>query len=173
MEPTDMASTSNSTAPPTLLGYSANTEEFLNQLTISIPLGVVIVIIYCILRVRYPLTFELRRKLSQNLLNESTTNEEEDDEDYDVEQREHNLNQRRVITFPSLSDGYVWWMYDVWTMDNNTFYKHAGFDALVFRLYLKGCCYICLASLPYALFVLLPVYGTSEVMMCFCFRMNP
>ncbi len=70
---------------------------------------------------------------------------------------------RLLLNYPRIDTGFIRWIWDIWTMDTNTFYTHAGFDALVFRLYLKGCLYICIASLPYALCVLLPVYATSEV----------
>ena len=145
--------TTNTTAaptPPELQGFDANTAEFVTQLQISIPVATGIIILFCILRRIFPLTFALRRKFSENLLSDNTSSNQHE-------------NASNPVTFPHLSSGVFVWIYEMWTMDSNTFYHHAGFDALVFRLYLKGCVYICLASLPYALFVLLPVYGTSEV----------
>eukprot|EP01083_Nonionella_stella_P033725 92295_1 len=90
---------------------------------------------------------------------------DDDDNDMDTEETTYNFRHRhrKNITFPTLSNRFLVWIYDIWVIDSNTFYAHAGFDALVFRLFLKGCVYICLASLPYALLVLLPVYGTSEL----------
>eukprot|EP01084_Bolivina_argentea_P103800 185901_1 len=145
------------------LGYNIpTTEELTSQLKISIPVSIILILIYCLVRKIYPYRFELRRKLSQNLLTGNDENPDEDD--FDMEKREYDLqNEKQPITFPTLSTNYLKWMYDVWTMDTNTFYIHAGFDALIFRLYLKGCVYICLASLPYALFILLPVYYTSKI----------
>ena len=142
--------------------FYASTAEFESQLQLSIPFWFILVVIYCILRRLYPNTWELRRKLSQNLLSHDIN--EEDEEDQDIDKIKFNLqNTTKPITFPTISNGYFKWIYDVWMMDSNTFYQHAGFDALVFRLYLKGCFYICAASLPYALLVLIPVYGTSNV----------
>ena len=63
---------------------------------------------------------------------------------------------------PDISDGFIKWTYDVWRMDTATFFQFAGLDALVFRMYLKGCVYMCLVALPYALCVLLPVYATGK-----------
>ena len=53
-------------------------------------------------------------------------------------------------------------MIDVWRMDTATFFQFAGLDALVFRMYLKGCFWICVAALPYSLIVLLPIYATGK-----------
>ena len=46
-------------------------------------------------------------------------------------------------------------------MDSNTFYIYAGFDALVFRLFLISCFKFSLWCLPYSFIILLPIYATS------------
>eukprot|EP01084_Bolivina_argentea_P164929 286646_1 len=140
-----------STPSPSVSGlgqnYSIDTGEFVAQLWISVPIGAILMFLYCVVRRISPQRWEVRRFYA--------TQQMEDHSEYELPK----LNT--TITYPRISTGFIRWVWDVWTMDTNTFYRHAGFDALVFRLYLKGCMYICLAALPYALCVLLPVYATS------------
>ena len=173
---TTFSPSSSPTSSPTnapiqsIYSPSASTAEFLSQLRISIPLSAIIIVIYCIVRRLYPNTFELKRKISQKLLTKTNKDDDEDDDKFnDMDKiNKNNLDsETKRIAFPDLSNGYVSWILDVWFMDNQTFYIHAGFDALIFRLYLKGCSYICIASLPYLLLVLLPIYATSEVSILF------
>ena len=69
--------------------------------------------------------------------------------------------QMNATKYPQIStDSLIKWIYDIWMIDS-FIYIYAGFDALVFRLFIIGCFKICLLSLPYSLFVLLPIYATS------------
>ena len=138
--------------------FSINTDEFVRQLYISIPVGLGLIGIYCILRQTCIKTWEVRRKYELISMMEQDDKSEADNSDIDSLP-----SFASPIHYPKISKGFFVWIWDVWTLDTNEFYTHAGFDALVFRLYLKGCLYICLAALPYALCVLLPVYATSEV----------
>jgi len=154
----------NTSGPPTMpeiQGFDANTAEFMFQLKITIPAAIAILFLFCILRRAFPMTFELRRKLSLHIV-PSDSSSPSPSSSSPCDKVSDLLGERQPVTFPPLSKGFFVWMLEVWTMDSNTFYHHAGFDALVFRLYLKGCGYICMAAMPYALCVLLPVYGTSE-----------
>ena len=157
---------STPTTTTTTLGveYSIDTSEFVSQLYTSIPIGAVLVAIYCVVRQISLPTWEVRRKYSEIL-----RDEDEDDDGGDINAIAMHESKYRLpkysatVTYPRISTGWIRWMYDVWTMPTSEFYKHAGFDALVFRLYLRCCMYTCLASLPYALCVLLPVYATGIV----------
>lgn len=110
--------------------------EFVTQLYVSVPIGAFLLILFILLRYycnsKFGKAIEVRRRSSNN------------------------------IKYPRLRTGLLLWMIDIWTMDSSRFFYFAGFDALMFRMYLKTCIYICLVSLPYALFVLLPIYGTGD-----------
>ena len=160
----ETTSSGGSSSDSSTLGveYSINTDEFISQLYISVPVGIILMILYCIVRRIRPNTFEVRRKYSEMLIEEEIDNGDEDDPFF--EETQSSLPKlTKNITHPQIRLGFFNWIKDVWMMDTNEFYKHAGFDALVFKLYLQGCMYICIGSLPYALCVLLPVYATSEV----------
>ena len=163
----DDTTTTTSSASGLSAEYSVDTEEFVSQLYISVPVGCILIFLYCIVRYYYLDTWEIRRQYTRPRHRVDDDDENTDDENNnnrsDNESDYYLPNTSKPITHPHISKGFIYWMYDVWNMDTNDFYQHAGFDALVFRLYLKGCLWICLVSLPYALCVLLPVYGTSEV----------
>eukprot|EP01083_Nonionella_stella_P026672 73488_1 len=129
------------TESPFIEAYTANADEFYSQLYTSIPFGCSLLIIYCILRNLCINTFEIKR--NQYLLASDNVD---------------NKNMRH----PSISStGYFKWIYDTWKLDSNTIYSTAGFDATVFILFLRCCLSICVACMPYALLVLLPIYATS------------
>eukprot|EP01084_Bolivina_argentea_P007063 13298_1 len=113
--------------------YSVATDEFISQLKFSIPVGLVLIGLYCILRYYFSNTFELRKKLKLK-------------EDTNI-----NNKSRKRVTFPKLSNSAITWMWQIMKMSKSIYFKHAGFDALVFRLYLDSCFYICLASIPYTI----------------------
>eukprot|EP01084_Bolivina_argentea_P226694 382891_1 len=145
------------------VNFAINTDEFVSQLCISVPIGLGLIFLYMIVRKISLRTWEVRRKYAEILIEEEMEMDDVSDTNSQIDHEEFQLPKYSTsITYPRISTGFFFWMYDIWMMDTNTFYKHAGFDALVFRLYLKGCLFICLASLPYALCVLLPVYATSE-----------
>jgi len=150
-------------------GFSIDTEEFVTQLYTAVPAGVVLIITYCAVRQCWLSTFEVRRKYAQmsrdreQLHSDADHNNNDEDDPFHLDESRYQLPKySESITFPRISTGWFRWMWDVWTMDASTFYLHAGFDALVFRLYLRGCMLLCLAALPYALLVLLPVYATAN-----------
>eukprot|EP00485_Elphidium_margaritaceum_P003238 CAMPEP_0202690086 /NCGR_PEP_ID=MMETSP1385-20130828/5203_1 /ASSEMBLY_ACC=CAM_ASM_000861 /TAXON_ID=933848 /ORGANISM="Elphidium margaritaceum" /LENGTH=921 /DNA_ID=CAMNT_0049345315 /DNA_START=42 /DNA_END=2807 /DNA_ORIENTATION=+ len=166
---TDTTTTlSSSSSTNTLSGkFSISTDEFVSQLYISIPIGIGLVFFYCVVRKLRPRFWEVRRRYAQVVVEQE---ESEPDFVENIESESQLFAQSTFslpkymtkVTYPRISSGFLWWLWDVWSMDAQTFYKHAGFDALVFRIYLKACMYICLTSLPFALLVLVPIYATSH-----------
>ena len=144
----------NSTTPsPFTDNFTANADEFYSQLYVSVPIGVLLIFIYCMIRRLCINQFEYRRGASQYLLLPNNDNNNSNDNE---------RNQQQSIKYPQLSSTSLFhWIYDIWMMNSNTFYMYAGFDALVFRLFITACFKICLLSLPYSLFILLPIYATS------------
>ena len=162
---TDPTTTSSSTDSVLGQEYSISTDEFIVQLYISIPVGIALMVLYCIVRKVSPKTWEVRRKYSEMLIDEEdTTDDTDNNQSNPYEQSDYLLPKiNENVTYPMVRTGFLNWMKDVWTMETTEFYKHAGFDALVFKLYLKACMWICIFALPYALLVLIPIYATASV----------
>ena len=117
-------STPSPTQDSITAAYSANSAELVSQIQYAVPIGLAMIIIYCILRRLHPNTWEIRRKLSVSIDDDDDGN----DNDFDIEKSdEHSsITKKPKITFPEISSGYFLWMYDVWMMDSNTFYITIG-----------------------------------------------
>lgn len=162
---TSTTTTTSTTTDSSTLGvdYSIDSDEFVQNLYITIPIGTFLILLYIVLRQYFLNTWELRRHFADVLMEETSDDGGDDNAGISSESSRQIPRFTTSISYPNISTGWFWWMWEVWSMDSNTFYKHAGFDAFVFRLYLKGCLWICVTSMPYALIVLLPIYSTGTV----------
>ena len=139
---------STTTTATPFSGFHANADEFYSQLYVSVPIGLMLIVLYLAVRKLWPYRFEVRRQNSQaDYINAS-------DDDAPPKDR---------IIYPNISlTGTTQWILDIWNLDSNAVYHYGGYDAVVLIIMLRGFTQICLVSLPYALICLLPIYATSE-----------
>ena len=143
--------------------YSIDTSEFVQNLYISIPIGVSLILLFIVVRHYFPSTWELRRHYAEVIMEDTSDDNGDDNAATAYDSSRQIPRFTSVITYPTIDSGWILWMWQIWTLDNANFYKHAGFDAFVFRVYLKACLWICIICMPYALLVLLPIYSTGNV----------
>eukprot|EP01083_Nonionella_stella_P271368 919519_1 len=129
----------NTTATPSPFtdAFTANADEFYSQLYISVPIGSSLIVLYCLIRRLCINQCEVRRNESEYLI------PADEEEDYDIDSsaninklnanNNNNNNNNNNISHANISsDGFIEWIKDIWSLDLNTFYSIAGFDALVF-----------------------------------------
>ncbi|ETO07060.1 hypothetical protein RFI_30334 [Reticulomyxa filosa] len=136
-----------------------DTNHFVFDLYVSLPITFFLVASYCLVRRWKPEIFEKRRQFAKKRV---PSNSEERREEKKEEKEKEKVMWEEAIEYPKLGENdWVKWMYDIWKMDSSEFYKYAGLDAVIMRTFVRGCMYISLWCMAYGFVILIPVYATS------------
>lgn len=146
------------------------------QLTLAIPAFVIITIAYSLIRQRSSTMFllEPRKYACTHRGTDSSDVTRPEIQFQSFRNRLHGGTPtfRTFIEPPFLGDGFFEWIVRVWQLSPQELQKYSGFDALVFLGFIKTCIKICLYSLPFALFVVIPTYATEVCYTFYYFLFN-
>lgn len=122
----------------------SSTAGFLQALAIGLVVGIILLLVFCILRTRVPDVFQHRRLLN--------TWKEFD-----------NFNGERVgLTHPQPDDSFFGWIRPIFATDENEMLNKVGLDAVMFIRFIRTCFIICLFLALFGSIILMPTYGTAN-----------
>ena len=135
------------------------TEGFVALLYTDVIIATVLVLLFCYVRIKHNKRIEVKRCLKSDIARiEKESRQTFEHEGTVIEWHKVNLS------YPNISpNSWFAWVMEVWNISDIEFFCHCGLDAWVLRLFVWTCLKMTLCSVPFALIIMVPVYGTAEV----------